>query len=123
MHHRGFVRQAVFGAIDNGSQLISWYYKNITVKMPILLCLKCHHFKHNSKSLLIKIKLFLVFLYTQVHHTMELTLKSNNQESLATIIALAKKLNIMIEQNGANIGNSEKDAMKKPVLDEKAKEG
>ncbi|RBQ05481.1 hypothetical protein [Pedobacter miscanthi] len=53
---------------------------------------------------------------------MELTLKSNNQESLAKIIALAKKLNIMIEQNGAELGDSQKDALKKQILDFKAKE-
>lgn len=54
---------------------------------------------------------------------MELTLKSNNQESLAKIIALAKKLNVMIEQNGAELGDIQKDALKKQILDFKAKEG
>ncbi len=52
---------------------------------------------------------------------MELTLKSNNQESLAKIIALAKKLNVVIERNDIETTNASKDALKNRILNFKAK--
>lgn len=75
-----------------------------------------------NQKLFVEINFILVFLDIQVDHTMELTLKSNNQESIAKIIALAKKLNVMIEQNGAELGDIQKDALKNQILNFKAKE-
>lgn len=53
---------------------------------------------------------------------MELILKSNNKESLAKIIALAQKLNIVIEQKDNTIDEAAKDKLKKRILNFKAPE-
>ena len=52
---------------------------------------------------------------------MELTLKSNNQESLAKIIALAKKLNVVIEKKDTDLNDAAKDALRSRILNFKAK--
>ncbi|SHN28513.1 hypothetical protein [Mucilaginibacter sp. OK098] len=52
---------------------------------------------------------------------MELILKTNNESSIAKIIALAKKLNITIEQRG-KVVESEKEELGKRILNFKAKE-
>ena len=52
---------------------------------------------------------------------MELTLKSNNQDSIAKIIALAKKLNVSIERKDVDSTNTAKDVLKKRILNFKAK--
>ncbi|MCW5912133.1 MAG: hypothetical protein KIT62_13755 [Cyclobacteriaceae bacterium] len=51
---------------------------------------------------------------------MELILKSNNEQSLAKIIALAKKLNVVIEKQGVDLDKSAKDSLKKRILKFKA---
>lgn len=51
---------------------------------------------------------------------MELILKTNNENSIAKIIALAKKLNVTIEQRGKNINDGEKKALKNRILSFKA---
>ena len=52
---------------------------------------------------------------------MELILKSNNQNSIAKIIALAQKLNVTIEQKEEIIDNkSEKENLKSRILNFKA---
>jgi hypothetical protein len=50
---------------------------------------------------------------------MELILKTNNESSIAKIIALAKKLNVTIEQRGKVI-ESEKEEAGKRILNFKA---
>jgi len=52
---------------------------------------------------------------------MELILKTNNENSIAKIIALAKKLNVTIEQRGKVI-ESEKEELGKRILNFKANE-
>lgn len=52
---------------------------------------------------------------------MEIILKTNNESSIAKIIALAKKLNVTIEQRGKVI-ESEKEELGKRILSFKAKE-
>lgn len=52
---------------------------------------------------------------------MELILKTNNESSIAKIIALAKKLNVTIEQRGKVI-ESEKEELGKRILNFKANE-
>jgi hypothetical protein len=53
---------------------------------------------------------------------MELILKTNNENSLAKIIALAEKLNVTIEQRGkVNEDDSEKEDLKKRILNFNAK--
>jgi len=52
---------------------------------------------------------------------MELILKSNNQESLAKIMTLAKKLNVVIEKKDADSQDTTKDALKNRILNFKAK--
>jgi len=52
---------------------------------------------------------------------MELILKSNNQESLAKIITLAKKLNVVIEKKDADLQDTTKDALRNRILNFKAK--
>ncbi|MBS1522563.1 MAG: hypothetical protein JST50_16310 [Bacteroidetes bacterium] len=47
---------------------------------------------------------------------MELILKTNNENSIAKIIALAKKLNVTVEQRGKDINDNEKDALKNRIL-------
>jgi len=51
---------------------------------------------------------------------MEIILKSNNENSIAKIIALAKKLNVVIEQRADKITNDEKENLKKRILNFKA---
>ena len=51
---------------------------------------------------------------------MELILKTNNENSIAKIIALAKKLNVTIEQRGKDINDNEKDVLKNRILNFKA---
>jgi hypothetical protein len=52
---------------------------------------------------------------------MELILKTNNETSISKIIALAKKLNVTVEQRGKEIGdNKEKEDLKKRILNFKA---
>ncbi|RWU03859.1 hypothetical protein [Pedobacter chitinilyticus] len=53
---------------------------------------------------------------------MELILKSNDEKSLAKIIALAKKLNIIIEKKNAVSKKTAKSDLKDRILDFKAKE-
>jgi ribosome maturation protein Sdo1 len=52
---------------------------------------------------------------------MELILKTNNESSIAKIIALAKKLNVTIEQRGKVI-ESKKEELSKRILNFKANE-
>ncbi|WP_442592022.1 hypothetical protein ACSBL2_12430 [Pedobacter sp. AW31-3R] len=52
---------------------------------------------------------------------MELILKSNNQESLAKIITLAKKLNVVIERKDSDLQDTTKDEIKNRILNFKAK--
>ncbi len=51
---------------------------------------------------------------------MELILKSNNEESLAKIIALAKKLNVVIERKNADFDKTARVNLKKRILNFKA---
>ncbi|MBV8388792.1 MAG: hypothetical protein JO080_03230 [Mucilaginibacter sp.] len=51
---------------------------------------------------------------------MEIILKSNNENSIAKIIALAKKLNVVIEQRNNEITNDEKENLKNRILNFKA---
>ncbi len=51
---------------------------------------------------------------------MELILKSNNEQSLAKIIELAKKLNVVIEKQGADLDKRVKDSLKNRILKFKA---
>ncbi|WP_256007208.1 hypothetical protein [Pedobacter deserti] len=47
---------------------------------------------------------------------MELILKSNNEESLAKIIALAKKLNVVIEKKNADFNKTTRINLKNRIL-------
>jgi len=47
---------------------------------------------------------------------MELILKSNNEESLAKIIALAKKLNVVIEKKNADFNKTSRVNLKDRIL-------
>jgi hypothetical protein len=52
---------------------------------------------------------------------MELILKSNNENSIAKIVALAKKLNVIVEQQTKVIEDkNEKDELKRRILNFKA---
>jgi len=51
---------------------------------------------------------------------MELILKSNNEQSIAKIIALAKKLNVVVEKKILNADNEKKEALKNQILNFKA---
>lgn len=51
---------------------------------------------------------------------MELILKSNNEESLAKIIALAKKLNVVIEKKNADFNKTTRINLKNRILNFKA---
>lgn len=53
---------------------------------------------------------------------MELILKTNNENSIAKIIALAKSLNITIEQRGKVIEDKNEEELKNRILNFKAKE-
>jgi hypothetical protein len=53
---------------------------------------------------------------------MELILKTNNENSMAKIIALAKKLNVTIEQSDNNAGDKKEiEKLKQRILNFKAK--
>jgi hypothetical protein len=52
---------------------------------------------------------------------MELFLKSNNEQSIAKIIALAKRLNVAVEEKVLNIDADSKKTLKNRVLNFKAK--
>ena len=47
---------------------------------------------------------------------MELVLKSNNEQSLAKIIALAERLNVSIERKNIKISDAEKISLKDKIL-------
>jgi len=51
---------------------------------------------------------------------MELILKSNNEESLAKIVALAKKLNVVIEKKNADFNKTSRTNLKNRILNFKA---
>jgi len=51
---------------------------------------------------------------------MELILKTNNENSIAKIIALAKKLNVPVEQRGKEIEDNDKENLKNRILSFKA---
>lgn len=53
---------------------------------------------------------------------MELILKSNNEDSLANIIALAKKLNVVIEKKNADLNKKARTNLKNRILNFKAEE-
>ncbi|PYF74112.1 hypothetical protein [Pedobacter nutrimenti] len=53
---------------------------------------------------------------------MELILKSDNEDSLAKIIALAKKLNVVIEKKNVDLNETTKNTLKNRILNFKAKE-
>jgi hypothetical protein len=53
---------------------------------------------------------------------MELVLKSNNEESTAKIIALAKALNVVVEKKGAEINKMDREAIKNSIINFKAKQ-
>ena len=53
---------------------------------------------------------------------MELILKTNNENSIAKIIALAKKLDVAIEQRGKVVDDNDKnEELKKRILNFRAK--
>jgi len=52
---------------------------------------------------------------------MELILKSNNKESLAKIITLAEKLNVVIVKKDGDSQHTKRDALKNRILNFKAK--
>lgn len=52
---------------------------------------------------------------------MELILKSNDKQSLARIIDLAKKLNVVVEQKDTDTDKSVKDVIRDRILNFKAK--
>ncbi|MFC0516536.1 hypothetical protein ACFFGT_20180 [Mucilaginibacter angelicae] len=51
---------------------------------------------------------------------MELILKSNNKQSIAKIIALAKKLNVIVEEKNIDAEGLTREALKKRILNFKA---
>ncbi|MDN3581491.1 hypothetical protein [Mucilaginibacter flavus] len=51
---------------------------------------------------------------------MELVLKSNNEQSIAKIIALAKKLDVIVEQKNADPDIATKQTLKERILNFKA---
>lgn len=51
---------------------------------------------------------------------MELILKSDNEESLAKIISLAKKLNVVVEKKNADLNKKSSASLKKRILNFKA---
>jgi len=52
---------------------------------------------------------------------MELILKSNNEQSIAKIIALAKKLDIAVEEKAIKTAQEAKEEIKSRILNFKAK--
>jgi hypothetical protein len=55
-----------------------------------------------------------------IEKIMELILKSNNEQSIAKIIALAKRLNVIVEKKDADSNSNDKDAIKERILNFKA---
>ena len=53
---------------------------------------------------------------------MELILKSDNEESLAKIISLAKKLNVVVEKKNADLDKKSNARLKKRILNVKAED-
>lgn len=51
---------------------------------------------------------------------MELILKSNNKQSIAKIIALAKKLNVIVEEKNTNAEGLTREELKERILNFKA---
>lgn len=51
---------------------------------------------------------------------MEVVLKSNNEEKIAKILALAKQLNIIVEKKDTVIGKHDREATKHRILNFKA---
>jgi cytochrome c556 len=51
---------------------------------------------------------------------MELILKSNNEQSIAKIIALAKRLNVVVEKKNVDIDGNAKEAIRNRILNFKA---
>lgn len=51
---------------------------------------------------------------------MELILRSNNEQSIAKILALAKKLNVVIEKNDIAGVKSDREAIKQRILNFKS---
>ena len=52
---------------------------------------------------------------------MELILKSNNEQSIAKIVALAKKLNVAVEKKDSVVETDTKSTLKERILNFKAK--
>lgn len=52
---------------------------------------------------------------------MELILKSNNERNIAKILALAKKLNMRVEQRYIDVGALNREEVKNRILDFKTK--
>ncbi len=53
---------------------------------------------------------------------MELVLKSDNEESVAKIIALAKKLNVMVERKGSEAEHFDREVLKNRIANFKGQE-
>lgn len=51
---------------------------------------------------------------------MELILKSNNEQSIAKILALAKRLNVIIEKNTIDLDKNDREAIKYRILNFKS---
>lgn len=51
---------------------------------------------------------------------MEIVLKSNNEEKIAKVLALAKKLNIIVEKKESVIGKNDREAIRHRILNFKA---
>jgi cytochrome c556 len=51
---------------------------------------------------------------------MELILKSNNEQSIEKIIALATSLHVVVEKKDTDSGNDAKEAIKKRIMNFKA---
>ena len=51
---------------------------------------------------------------------MELILKSGNEQSIAKILALAKKLHVIVEQRGVSTNDSNRETLKKRILNFKS---
>ncbi|WP_257668277.1 hypothetical protein [Parapedobacter tibetensis] len=51
---------------------------------------------------------------------MELILKTNNEQSMAKILALAKKLHVIIEKKDMDTGKSDREAIKNRILNFKS---
>lgn len=51
---------------------------------------------------------------------MEVILKSNNEEKIAKVLALAKKLNIIVEKKGTVSTKNDRETIKQRILNFKA---